>query len=66
MDAKQLVRDIFEMIDSEDYGRVSELIHEDYVATVARRVTCTVPRAFWKASSRSRVPSQRATVRSIC
>jgi predicted ester cyclase len=31
MDGKQLVRDIFEMINSEDYGRVRELIHEDYV-----------------------------------
>ena len=31
MDAKQLVTDIFEMIDSEDYGRLRELIHEDYV-----------------------------------
>ena len=31
MDAKQLIRDIFEMINTEDYGRVRELIHEDYV-----------------------------------
>ena len=31
MDAKQLVRDIFEMVDSEDYSRVRELIDEDYV-----------------------------------
>ena len=31
MDGKQLVRNIFEMLNSEDYGRVRELIHEDYV-----------------------------------
>ncbi len=31
MDGKQLVREIFEMINSQDYGRVSELVHEDYV-----------------------------------
>ena len=31
MDGKQLVRDIFEMINSQDYGRVRKLIHEDYV-----------------------------------
>ena len=31
MDSKQLVRDIFEMINSGDLGRVRELIHEDYV-----------------------------------
>jgi len=31
MDGKQLVRDIYEMINSRDYGRVRELIHDDYV-----------------------------------
>jgi predicted ester cyclase len=31
MDGKQLVRDIFEMLNAEDYSRVRELIHEDYV-----------------------------------
>jgi predicted ester cyclase len=31
METRQLVADIFEMVDSGDYSRVRELIHEDFV-----------------------------------
>ena len=31
MDSKQLIKEIFEMVDSGDFGRVRELIHEDFV-----------------------------------
>jgi len=31
MDPKQLIRDICDMIDTRDFSRLDELIHEDYV-----------------------------------
>jgi predicted ester cyclase len=31
MDTKQLVREIFEMVDSGDFSRARELIHEDFI-----------------------------------
>lgn len=31
MDGKQLIRDVLEMIDTGDFSRLDELIHEDYV-----------------------------------
>ena len=61
MDGKQFVREIFEMINSQDYGRVRELIHEDYVDHGSE---VHGPEGFLDTISETSSPSP--TVRSTC